>query len=200
MGFQDWMGVAAAAERTGGLPVVPATVDGAIFDPWRMDDYSVFDDARNVHPPECNFWNGTVQYESPLCSHFSLSRVAPGAAERALDRATRCAVHHETECILSPEIGLSIPAAFVYEEATTSMRMLIAPRLLPHDGEETSLVVQDPQEHAANVARVYNRTIHVEYLPGGRRAPVTELLSNDTSWCVQLLREAFVAECWDNLD
>ena len=35
---------------------------------------------------------------------------------------------------------------------------------------------------------------------GGSRAPVVEVLSGSDAFCVQLLRAAFVRECWDNLD
>ena len=200
-------GFALGAWFTGGGPggdaapaLVPATRGGGVFDEWAMDGFSTFDDARDAAAPECRWWNSTVQYESPLCSHFSLSRVVAGSVDRAVDRAGRCAAAFETECVLAPEIGLGIPAAFVYDEATASMRMLIAPRLLPHDGVPTELLVRDPAEADAGVARVFNRTIRVEYLPGGKRAPVTEVLANASAWCVQLLRLAMAAECWANLD
>jgi len=180
--------------------LVPATRGGAVFDAWAMDAFSAFDDRRDAMAPECHWWNGTVQYESPLCSHFSLSRVAAGSVDRAVDRAGRCAAAFETECVLAPEIGLGIPAAFVYDEEAASMRMLIAPRLLPHDGVPTELLVQDPAQEVGALARAFNRTIRAEYLPGGKRAPVTEVLANASSWCVQLLRQAMAAECWAQLD
>ena len=72
--------------------------------------------------------------------------------------------------------------------------------MLPHDGAPTELLVQNPAEADAGVARVFNRTIRVEYLPGGKRAPVTEVLANASAWCVQLLRLAMAAECWASLD
>ena len=181
-------------------PVVPATRDGAVFDEWAMDRFSTFDDARDAVAPECRWWNGTVQYESPLCSHFSLSRLAAGSVDRAVDRAGRCAAAFTTECVLAPEIGLSLPAAFVYDEGAASMAMLIAPRLLPHHGVPTSLLVQDPAEAAPRRALQLNRTVLVEYLPGGKRAPVTEVLANASAWCVQLLRLAMASACWERLD
>ena len=121
-------------------------------------------------------------------------------AGKAIARAVRCAAYYETECVISPEIGVSIPAAFVYDEATTSMKMIIAPRLLPHDTGATGLLLQDPAETMAHRAMVFNRSVLVEYLPGGKRAPVTEVLVNHSAWCVQLLRLAFVDECWESLD
>ena len=194
----SWFG--GASENTEILPTIPATREGALFDQWPMDGFSTFDSTRDTLVPPCEWWNQTVQYESPLCSHFSLSRVAVGSHDRAIDRAARCAANFETECVLSPEIGLSIPAAFVYDEATTSMKMIIAPRLLPHDGGATGLLLQDPSEAMAHRAIVLNRSVRVEYLPGGKRSPVTEVLVNHSAWCVQLLRLAFVDECWESLD
>lgn len=182
------------------VPTVPATRSGAIFDEWALDGFSAFDAARDEVAPECRWWNGTVQYESPICSHFSLSRIGASSVDRAVDRASRCAAAYETECVLAPEIGLGIPAAFVYDEATATMAMLIAPRLLPHPSDPVPLLVQDPAEEAPHRAVTLNRTAHVEFLPGGKRAPVTEVLANASAWCVQLLRAAFAPSCWANLD
>ena len=206
-GLGSWLGggdagAGAGGALDGGAPpaVVPATRDGAIFDEWAIDRFSAFDDARDGVAPECRWWNGTVQYESLLCSHFALSRVAAGTVERAVDRATRCAAAFETECVLAPEIGLSVPAAFVYDETTTSMAMVIAPRLLPHRGVSVRLRVQDPSGAEPPRAVALNRTVRVEYLPGGKRAPTTTVFANASAWCVQLLRAAFAPSCWDALD
>lgn len=182
-------------------PVVPATRDGALFAHWAMDDDSVWNEGGSHMEPNCSWWNGTVVYESDLCSHFSLSRMASNSASRAIDRATRCAAHYETECVLSPEIGVSIPAAFIYDWEGSSMRMLIAPRIVNPVGEDVrSIRVQDPEEKTSGRVVELNHTIKVEYLPGGSRTPVSEVLNGTDAYCVQLLRSAFVEECWKQLD
>jgi hypothetical protein len=194
-------------------PVVPATKDGAVFQHWAMDDNSLWSEG-SVIEPNCSWWNGSVVYTSDLCSHFSLSRMATNSAVRAIDRANRCAAFYETECVISPEIGVSIPAAFVYDKTEgTTMRMLIAPRIIPSanaggdtvgDGWENmdvrAIRVQDPEEKTNGRVAEFNHTIKVEYLPGGSRAPVSETLTGSDAYCVQLLRAAFVEDCWKQLD
>lgn len=182
-------------------PVVPATKDGAVFQSWAMDEESVWSDASTKHvEPNCTWWNGTVTYTSDLCSHFSLSRMASNSAGRAVDRAVRCAAWFETECVLSPEIGVSIPAAFVYDPDSSGMRMLIAPRILDTGNDTRTVRVQDPAELTSGRVIELNHTIRVEYLPGGSRTPVSEALNGSDAYCVQLLRAAFVDECWQQLD
>lgn len=207
-----WYGSSPPVSR----PVVPATKDNAVFEHWAMDDNSVWSEGAVVEP-NCSWWNGSVVYTSDLCSHFSLSRMASSSAGRAIDRAMRCAAWYETECVISPEIGVSIPAAFVHDPDDASrMRMLIAPRIIPPtdaspaavdatgDGvvksEMRSIRVQDPEEKTNGRIAEFNHTIQIEYLPGGSRAPVSETLTGSDAYCVQLLRAAFVQECWQQLD
>ena len=191
---------------------MPATKDGAVFAPWAMDEDSVWSEGLYIEP-NCTWWNGTVSYTSDLCSHFSLSRMASNSAGRAVERAVKCAAHYETECVISPEIGVSIPAAFIYDPEGSGMRMLIAPRIIPPpkvegdtmgDGwanmDVRTVRIQDPEEQTSGRLAEFNYTIKVEYLPGGSRSPVSEVLNGSDAYCVQLLRSAFVEECWQQLD
>lgn len=183
------------------IPVVSATKDGAVFQKWAMDDESVWTEGQSTQmEPNCTWWNGTVTYTSDLCSHFSLSRMASSSAGRAIDRAVRCAAWFETECVISPEIGVSIPAAFLYDPEGDGMRMLIAPRIINAGNDTRTVRVQDPEERTNGRVVEFNHTVRVEYLPGGSRAPITETLSGSDAYCVQLLRSAFVDECWQQLD
>ena len=173
-----------------------------MFQHWSIDDNSIFAEGTVVEP-NCSWWNGSVVYTSDLCSHFSLSRMASKNAERAIDRANRCAAFYEIECVISPEIGVSIPAAFVYDKKEgTTMRMIVAPRIIDTDMEEDlrNIRIQDPEEMTNGRVTQFNHTITVEYLPGGSRAPVTETLTGSEAYCVQLLRAAFVEDCWRQLD
>ena len=130
--------------------------------------------------------------------------MATTSAQRAIDRAVKCAAHYETDCVLSAEIGVSIPAAFVYDPTGTGMRMLIAPRLYPNaSGTEDDLAmvrVNDQEDLSSGFQMQLNRSVRVEYLPGGSRAPVTEVLTSTDAYCVQLLRHAYSASCWEQLD
>jgi len=196
--------IAATSWYGGSTPervVVPATKDGAVFAHWAMDDETLWSEGKYVEP-NCSWWNGSVTYTSDLCSHFSLSRMASNSAGRAIERAVKCAAHYETECVISPEIGVSIPAAFVYDPEGTGMRMIIAPRILSGlDVQDVRTVrVQDPEEKTSGRLAEFNHSIQIEYLPGGSRAPVSETLNGTDAYCVQLLRAAFVDECWHQLD
>lgn len=195
-------------------PEVRATLDGAVFDEWPSEAVDSWLEGAAHVEPECNWWNGSVTFTSDLCSHFSLSRMASNSAGRAIERAVRCAAWYETECVLSPEVGVSIPAAFVYDPEGVGMRMIIAPRVLPPlahahlpdgaspvDGPDVRTVrVQDVTERTNGRVVEFNYTTRVEFLPGGSRAPVSETLTGSDSYCVQLLRAAFSEDCWRKLD
>ena len=172
-----------------------------MFAHWAMDDETLWSEGQYIEP-NCSWWNGSVTYTSDLCSHFSLSRMASNSAGRAIERAVRCAAHYETECVISPEIGVSIPAAFVYDPEGSGMRMLIAPRVLPQatTPDVRTVRVQDPEEQTSGRLVEFNHSVRIEYLPGGSRAPVSETLNGSDAYCVQLLRAAFVDECWQQLD
>jgi len=187
------------------LPEVRATRDGAVFEEWASEGGDLWSEGSAHVEPECNWWNGSVTYTSDLCSHFSLSRMASNSAGRAIERAVRCAAWYETECVLSPEIGVGMPAAFVYNPETTGMRMIIAPRIVPETESEADLDirtvrVQDVTERTNGRVTEMNYTTRVEFLPGGSRAPVSETLQGSDAYCIQLLREAFSDDCWRNLD
>lgn len=148
-------------------------------------------------PPECRWHNGSLVYESELCSHFVLSRASSSPAS-AFTRARRCAAQFESECVLSPEIGLAIPAAFIVE--ANDLRMLIGPRLFQLDSPQRLIRVADPGNALQTRTLVFNDTIDSEYLDGSTRKLRRERLTPPASYCVQLLRGAFTDSCWLGLD
>ena len=150
-------------------------------------------------PSHCAWWNGTDTHKPSLCSHFALSRIVSSITARAEERALECATHYQTECVLSFEIGVEVPSCFVYDAATSEMRMLIAPRVLASEGE-ASVRVQDPSNPAQSRLESFARTVEVEYLPAGSKRPVAEVFHNASAWCVQLLRAGIAPECWEGLD
>jgi len=120
----------------------------------------------------------------------------------ALNRALSCAAHYETDCILSPEVGLSVPAAFVYDELE-GLKMLVAPKLLDLPPEYTSMdkliEIRDPDEKRR--AQIEMRdVVNVEYLRGGARRMTTEMFNDTSAYCIQLLRLAFDSTCWSEID
>ena len=155
-------------------------------------------DEGTVDVPECNWWNGTVQYEDATCNHFVLSRLGSTVASEATRRALECAAYHQTECVQSYEIGVRLPASFIYD-AETGIRMVTVPRILSR-WNATQVRLDHPDGKGLGRWRTLYREIEVEYLPGGSKRPVTETLHNESAWCVQMLRAGIVPECWEELD
>ena len=105
-------------------------------------------------------------------------------------------------CILSPEIGLALPAAFLYDHASASMHMLVAPKLLPHDAESVHVRISPPDGDGVTSTRtiLFNRSVEVEYLDGKTKHLVRKTMEGNDAFCVQLLRHAFEPACWAALD
>lgn len=174
-------------------PVVKVTADGSFLSEW--DEYA-------EGGPPCKFYNASYQYTGALCSHFALARMSQATQTEALNRALSCASHYETDCILSPEVGLSVPAAFVYDELE-GLAMLIAPKLTPlpegYESEERLVEFQDPTEKRFAQIEMKN-VVNVEYLRGGARRMTTATFNDTAAYCIQLLRIAFDSSCWSEID
>ena len=185
-------------DQTNNLPVVKINSDDSLLAHWPSEEFHAPFDAA----PECAFWNFSVQFDATLCNHFTIGRTA-STPSRALDRALACAGRHGTECILSPEIGLALPAAFVMSrEDGASFSMVLGPRLLPLAAEQQHVRVATPgtDELMTTKTFLFNRTVRVEYLDGATRRMATSEWSGDSAYCIQLLREAFSPGCWEKLD
>ena len=189
-----WFGGTSAPDAS--YTTVPATRTDAVIDVWALDTASLSDETPP--PPDCVWRSPDTKYASPLCNVFTVSRLASTVATQATERAVQCAAHVDTECVLSPEIGLAIPAAFVYDHAE-GMRMIVAPRVI-NGSDERGVRALDPTGERVGEETTYNHSVQIEFLPGGSRVPATETLRGHDAYCVQLLREAFVPECWANLD
>ena len=182
------------------LPVVKVNENDVMMSVWESENY----DSPFDTPPECRFWNFTVKYDASLCNHFTISRTSATTPTRAKERALACAGAHAASCILSPEIGLALPAAFIYDtNEVSSMKMILGPKLLPMEAEtEQHVRVAPPDSDGMTLTRtfLFNKTIRLEYLDGLTRSMVTTELSGESAFCVQLLRHAFEERCWKNID
>jgi hypothetical protein len=177
---------------------VPITPDGTLFAPWPGDAGRDTDD--DDVDPTCTWWNGTHYYDPGLCSHFAVTRLSSSNVARAVARANRCAAFATTDCVLSGEIGFSMPAVFVYDNVE-GMRMLVAPRLLDVDNATARAVrMQDPFDVHPNQLFQFNDTVRVEYMRGATRTLETRVLKGNNAYCVQTLRRAVVPTCWKQLD
>jgi hypothetical protein len=173
--------------------------DDSLLSYWPSEDYNAADLA-----PECNYFNFSVVYTSELCTHFVTTRQS-STPSTAFDRAIKCAALHKTECVLSPEIGLAVPAAFLVPP-TGDIRMVLAPRILPTPASvnvtEKHIRVHQPPTGLLGSTRTlrFNSTLLVEFMDGTNRAVRKEQMHGVDAYCVQLLRLAFVPACWNALD
>ena len=95
-----------------------------------------------------------------------------------------------------------MPAAFLYDHATSSMRMLIAPKLLALESEQVHVRVSPPDSDGITQTRtlLFNETVAVEYLDGQTKSLHSGTLAKEEAFCVQMLRRAFEPACWKALD
>jgi hypothetical protein len=177
-------------------PVVQVNENNNFMSAWASESL-----AGSSLPPECAVWNQSVVFSDAMCSLFVVNRAAV-AYHTASTRAMRCAAAYGVECLLSPEIGLAMPAAFLYDHATSSMRMMIAPKLLARESEQVHVRVSPPDSDGITQTRthVLNETVRVEYLDGQSQGLGSGLLQQEEAFCVQLLRLAFEPTCWKALD
>jgi hypothetical protein len=161
---------------------------------------------------ECNFWNGSYEWSLELCSHYAISRLGKRVEQEALQRAVQCASRHSTDCVLAPEIGVGLPAVFVYD-SSDGMRLLMAPRLLPAStpsvgggddlrpaSESVAVRVHDPKGGNHRLIRSMRREIRVEFFTTDTKVLQVETLRDEDAFCVQLARRAISHACWDALD
>ena len=178
---------------------VEITPSGGTFADWPLDE-------DGVEQNNCEFWNATHFYSPRICDAFGVSRISISSGEKATQRAIKCGAAYDTQCILSGEIGFSAPAAFVYD-AEHGFRMILAPRLIAPEqaeehapGDQKLIRLQDPSENAANTLMKFNKSVTVEFINPGSRAVLTETLSGQDAYCVQMLRASVSPACWSELD
>ena len=158
--------------------------DGGFLNTW---------DTEN----ECNFFNATYKYENGICSHFSTGKLNIATISESIDRAMRCAALYETDCIISPEVGLNVPAAYVYD-AELGFKMLLSPKRINEKNETVKIAVHTPL-YTTNPVFMFEHNITVEYTDPKHRRVVTESFVGPQSFCIQLLFEAFDDACWNDI-
>ena len=165
---------------------------GEVLAPWPTPNDEEHTD------PACKWWDGVHEYTSNSCDSFSVSRISRMTFSQATDRARRCAASANTECILSNEIGLDIPSAFVYD-VKDGLRMLVAPRILAGDREATIRFLH-PTNQREHTQFLFNRTITAEYTRGDARTVETATFYDMDAFCIQALRRSIAGSCWEQLD
>ncbi len=185
---------------------VPITATGGTFASWKVEDGF----GAGWATENCKWWTGTHYYDTGVCNAFSITRVSSSDADTAIERARHCMAltGGESECVLNGEIGFTIPSAFLYDHEAAEMRMLIAPRILAHESDVKTIRMQDPRGGNSggdigvhpNQLFEFNTTVKVEYLKGGARTMVTEVLTGQEAFCIQALRRSIPPTCWEALD
>jgi len=184
------------------LPLSSVNVDKSILATWATEEIETF--SYEPLPSECNFFNFSTQYTADYCDAFTISRMQSGTVRVASDRALRCAAKSQTECILSPEIGLAIPAVFLGAPAEPSgIRVFIAPRVVSLPMETTVLQrhvrVSTPSDTFITRTIAMNDTVKIEYMTVSKTLK-SEIVSGEDAFCVNLLRVAYESACWTRLD
>ena len=183
-----------------GLPTHAVNVDHSILSKWISEEIETYSDEPLTS--ECTFFNFSRRYESDFCDAFTISRMQTGTMRVASERALRCAAKTSTECVLSSEIGLAIPAAFVAApESPSGIKVFVAPRTLPLYGDFNlkHVRVTLPGDTFFTRTILMNDTLEVEYMTE-RKEVKREKITGDEAFCVNLLRIAYESACWTRLD
>jgi hypothetical protein len=176
-------------------PVIKVSTSDSFLTPdWNVDE---IDDK-----PQCTFYNATFQYTGALCSHFAMARMSRATQVEALNRALSCAAYYQTDCVLSPEIGLSVPAAFVYDQEN-GLTMAIAPKIISFQegyGSSRKIALNDPNTGNTIGQVDMKAEVEAEFLEGVTRVMHRRVFNGSAAYCVQLLRAAIDEPCWDEID
>ena len=181
------------------LPVNPVNLDHSILSHWLSEEIDTWSDEPLSE--ECAYFNFTTTHEGEFCSPFVVSRLQPATLRAAAKRALKCAAKSQVECILSPEVGLAVPAVFLHDHTQEDLKVIVAPRVLPlHDDVQTEYVrVNLPGDSFGSRTLQMNNTLSIEYMTKTKQIEKT-ILRNEEAYCVNLLRLAFESECWAKLD
>ena len=173
---------------------MPVNVDDSLLSTWRSEDLLLDEPFES----ECNWFNFTFSYSANFCDVFVVSRAHQSTIHLAAARALRCAARAGVECVLSSEVGLAIPAAFLAQHGgEAAMRAVVAPRVLAFESRESNHVrVDTPGGESRTV--LMNSSVRVEFLTASRRV-VTEEFRGADSFCLQLLVKSYDKSCWRQL-
>jgi len=164
----------------GPLPVVRVNQDGGIL---------------SDNETTCEIYNFDRLFESDFCAAFVTSRTSKSIFTIGETRAMNCMAQAQTECILSPEVGLAVPIAFISQ--SNGIRSIVAPKIL---ASYTPVVVRvsSPIDELRMRRATLNETIDVEFLSTDKLV-VRETFGGEAAFCIQLLLRVFTPACLDLL-
>ena len=150
------------------LPVVK--VDDALLAEWLSESVESFSDEPLKG--ECSWFNFSAANTGHFCDVFTISRTQSATISVASARALKCMASGKVECVLSTEIGLGVPAAFLGRaDDPDGVKTLIAPRRVPFvagDAPPKQRPRQHPDRHVW-VAHVSLQQLGASRVPDGRQ-------------------------------
>lgn len=184
------------------LPLSSVNVDKKLLSVWTSEELETY--TEEPFNDECSFFNFSKQYTSEFCDAFTISRMQTGTLRVAEERALKCAAKAKTECILSPEIGLAVPAVFIgAPEEERGIITIIAPRVVPlpkgTNVSQKHVRVTLPSDTFATQTVVMSDATKVEYMTASKTVK-SEVFLEQAAFCINLLRVAYDSTCWQQLD
>jgi hypothetical protein len=155
----------------------------------------------------CQWWSPDVGRDTTHdCSGGSLRAALGSGVADALRTADKCARAAGVHCILSAEVGLELPAVFIWDMKSDSMRAILAPRRqMQYESTQIKSRVRvghplDPSAVAGDVHAkefVMSKSVQVEYVDGrsGSVKMVHATFNESDAYCVQLLDQSVSEEC-----
>ena len=188
------------------LPTVQVNQNSQLLSEW-LSETSL--ELGNNEPlnEECNFFNFSSLKSSLYCDAFTLARVQSRTLEIAHERAVKCSAKFDTDCILSHEIGLAVPGAFIMKRGgEIGLHAVIAPRKIStnNDGEpdgtlRTVRVVNPVDSFFSTTRAHFHDRLEVEFMSPLRSIEKRTFTGSD-AFCVELLFSSYENDCWAKLD
>jgi hypothetical protein len=169
-----------------------------LFETWEGELELVMEGFADA---PCSFLsNHSIKYESDTaCNRAAASKLAPAIAKRGVLRASACARKTGFECVVGPEIGLSVPTFFVFHEG--EMKAFVVPEAVNVAGENHTidvLTVGHDSVHRHVRLMDVPSVVSLSYV-SETGAHVKAFNSTAVASCYFLLRQAFSSACWANL-
>lgn len=179
------------------LPSHSVNMDNALLSSWISETL----DSESEIPldRECDFFNFSRSFSADFCDVFTLSRVTKSTIDIATRRAAKCAAKTGAECVLSGEIGLAIPAAFIINNnVDDGIMVVLAPKNMTLPVDEVAMKkhvrINDPDDSFSTKV-VFDDKTRVEFLTPARAVESRVFHGND-AFCLQLLRASYEPACW----
>lgn len=198
---------ATAEATTSADPAAPGTPTAAQVPPAVQQETQ----SSEEDEPACRWWTPeTGRATDTLCSAFALRRLmGSDALARALVRAQQCAALHGTDCVLSHEVGLQVPAVMLWSTTASAMRMYLLPRTVPHPtgagtDERRVAIARPPFDDDLARSRTplvvaMNRSVEVDHVGTVSHVRESELLLDDDAYCMQMLQFTIPERCNEEL-